>query len=363
MKSIATRNGGGGYGKTESQMIAGIAILLMIWHHLFSYPNWLIDGISVNSALGQYINYIVWLIARIGNICIYIFAFQTGYSIYERSDLYDTLRKRGTRISSFLFSYWLVCICFWLIGWLFNEKLPTPSIAILNMFGLEVGFYTDWINVCFAWYVLYYILLIAAYPILTRCFRTKRTLHICLSTIGCLCIPLVLSHYGIAEYWTPFAASLIGIFTSKYRLFEFLNNALNKYSGKAWFCLLILGSVILVRIILLYIQSLLYHNPLFAVLASVCEGLIAFAFIFAMISLMNSICKPWIFRIFCFLGEISIYLWFLHSILFTGSRFLQPYIYFTREPIVIFLTTLLVFVPIAIMFKSFTKSRRRFIFT
>lgn len=359
MKSISPQNGEGYYGKAESQMIAGIAILLMIWHHLFSYPNWLIDGISVDSVLGKYVNYIVWLTARIGNICIYIFAFQSGYSIYQRSDLYDTARKRVARIFSFLFSYWLVCIFFWVIGWLFNEKLPTPSAAILNMFGLEVGFYTDWMNVCFAWYVLYYILLVAAYPILNRCFRAKSPLLVSLSAIGCLCVLLALSYYGVVGYWTPFAASLMGIFTSKYRLFEYLNNALNKYFKRIWFCLLILGAIILVRIMLLYISFHFYYNSLFAVFASVCEGLIAFALIFALISLMNNICKPWLSRILCFFGGISMFLWFLHSILFTGSRFLQPYIYFSGEPIVIFLTTLLVFVPIAIMFRLFTKSLRR----
>lgn len=359
MKNITCKNGGGYYGKTESQMVAGIAILLMIWHHLFSYPNWLIDGISVNSALGKYVNYIVWLTARIGNICIYIFAFQSGYSIYQRSDLYDTIRKRTARIFSFLFSYWIVCVFFWVIGWFFNENLPTPTAALLNMFGLEVGFYADWINVIFAWYVLYYILLIAAYPILNRCFRTKSIMVISLSTIGCLCIPLVLSHYGITGYWTPFAASLMGIFTSKYKLFEHLDNTLNKYSKKIWVCLLALCGVISVRVILLYIQSHFDYNSLFAVFASVCEGLIAFAFIYVLISFMNNICKPWISRILCFLGGISMFLWFLHSILFTGSRFLQPYVYFSSEPIVIFLTTLSVFVPIAIMFKLFNKGIRK----
>lgn len=227
------------------------------------------------------------------------------------------------------------------------------------MFGLEVGFYTDWINVIFAWYVLYYILLIAAYPILNRCFRAKSIRLICLSTIGCLCILVVLSHYEIAGYWTPFAASLMGIFTSKYRLFEHLDNTLNKYSKNIWFCLLTLCGVISVRVILLYIQSHLYYSSLFAVFASVCEGLIAFAFIYVLISFMNNICRPWISRILCFLGGISMFLWFLHSILFTGSRFLQPFVYFSSEPIVIFLTTLLVFVPIAVMFRLFNKGLRK----
>lgn len=60
------------YGKEESMCVAGVAILLMIWHHLFTYQNWLIEGVRVESLLGNNINFLVWLTARLGNICIFL---------------------------------------------------------------------------------------------------------------------------------------------------------------------------------------------------------------------------------------------------------------------------------------------------
>lgn len=343
------------YGKTESQMVAGVAILLMIWHHLFSYPNWLIDTVNVNSALGKYVNYLVWLSARIGNICIYIFAFQSGYSMYQRPELYSTLRKRIHRISSFLLSYWIVCAFFWMIGWIFNETLPTPMNALLNLAGLEVGFYTDWINVTFAWYVFYYILLVLSFPLLNACFRTDNYVAITLAVIGFIFGLLLLSYSGVQGFWKPFPASIMGMLSSKYRLFEYISDKVNQYLPKNRIWFVCLCGVVLFRIIVLYILS---HNcgPTFEVFSLVLEGAIAFAFIFVLISLIHNI---WLSRILCFLGSISMFLWFFHSILFTGSRHLQKFVYFSSEPIVIFIVTLLIFIPISYAFSMLCQVIRK----
>lgn len=48
-------------------------------------------------------------------------------------------------------------------------------------------------------------------------------------------------------------------------------------------------------------------------------------------------------------------LWFLHSILFTGSRFLQHYVYFAKDPILIYIITLLLFIPPSMIFNKLLK--------
>jgi peptidoglycan/LPS O-acetylase OafA/YrhL len=56
---------------------------------------------------------------------------------------------------------------------------------------------------------------------------------------------------------------------------------------------------------------------------------------------------------FLLFGGLSMYLWFLHGIFFTGKNFLQPFIYSPKEPILILLLCLAVTLPVAWLLKSF----------
>lgn len=347
------------YGKEESMCVAGVAILLMIWHHLFTYQNWLIEGVRVESLLGNNINFLVWLTAGLGNICIFLFAFQSGYAIYKRSDLYNTTKKRFSRIFSFLISYWMVCISFLIFAIVFNEDLPTLHNLLLNLIGIEVGFYSEWVNVTFAWYVLYYILLVLSFPLLNYCFKSNNPIKIGISLVGCICLILILSACGIPGYWKPFMASIAGILTAKYEIFDYLSNNAKKYFSKGWICVSTLAFVLLIRTILLYLGNLNKDQIFFSVIESIAEAGIAFAFIFSFISLIRWLNNRAIFSSLCFIGGISMFLWFLHSILFTGSRFLQNYIYYPKEPVAIFILVLAIFIPISLVFNIAYKYIKR----
>lgn len=340
------------YGKNEAQMIAGIATLLMVWHHLFTYSNWIIDGLHFESLLGKNIDGIVWLTARLGNICIYLFAFQSGYTIYKRRNLYDSFKKRLTRILTFLLSYWMVCISFWIFGSIFNEEMPTFQNALLNLFGIEVGFFSEWINVTFAWYVLYYVLLIMLVPLLYKCFDITNPWRICLSLTAFIGFILLLSFWGIKDYWCPFMASIAGILTAKYNLFVHMCKRTAKYFNNGWYCFILLLGVFSVRIGLLYFGKITNDEIFYPVIESIIEGCIALVFIFAFLSMMRCLNNKWLVLVLSFTGNISMFLWFLHSIIFTGSRFLQNYVYYPQEPIVVFFFTLVIFIPIAMGFKK-----------
>ena len=207
------------YGRTEAKAVAGIAILMMVWHHLFGFPQWLLPGLSCNSIFGNSADVFVRLTASLGNTCIYIYAFSTGYVIYSQFQLYDTWEKRVTRIFKFLLSYWLVCVAFYIFGMVFNQPLPTLREAFLNSFGIKTGCGSNWINVVFAWYVNYYIVLIAFSSVLYKCFKKDKPLSLILSIIGC-CISIIVLAYAQIGYWDPFFASLLGLLTAKYHFFD-----------------------------------------------------------------------------------------------------------------------------------------------
>ena len=68
------------------------------------------------------------------------------------------------KLFAFLKDYWVIAIIFLLMGWLLGCNLPTIGIFILNLLGFEVGVQEvmgyDYVNVVFAWYVRFYLLVL-----------------------------------------------------------------------------------------------------------------------------------------------------------------------------------------------------------
>ena len=74
--------------KDTSMVIKGIAILLMIVHHMFTFPNWIIGGYEPNLLFAMYFNVPT-------RICVGMFAFITGWAfcIQEKRRIKDIFRK------------------------------------------------------------------------------------------------------------------------------------------------------------------------------------------------------------------------------------------------------------------------------
>lgn len=155
------------YDKKNSTLIAGIAMILMLIHHLFNLKLYetnhvipiLINNYEVDAYLGKF-----------GKICVGIFAFNTGYVFFSKPNFYDTWNKRFKRLFKFLISYWILCILFCLYGYCINEPLPTIANFIKNLFGITTG---GNIQVTYAWYVYFYIEIIILYPISHQIFLPK----------------------------------------------------------------------------------------------------------------------------------------------------------------------------------------------
>ncbi len=73
------------YGKDEAKMIAGIAIILMFFHHMFGFPNYLRPDVSWNGIpiFGSY--KLEYIFAQFAKVCVALFAFNTGYAMYTSS--------------------------------------------------------------------------------------------------------------------------------------------------------------------------------------------------------------------------------------------------------------------------------------
>lgn len=155
------------FDKEMSVMLGGVAILLMMFHHLFAFPDRIPDPVAIDWG-GSIGRISASYLASFGKICVYIFAFISGYALWIKQDSFRTYRQCGRRLLKFLCIYWSVVVLFLLTGFLNNDTLPSPTNLLLNLFGLRLGPASGWINVTHAWYVSYYIIFILACPLIIR---------------------------------------------------------------------------------------------------------------------------------------------------------------------------------------------------
>lgn len=134
------------YDKDSARYISGIAILLMIAHHFFGFQYWLrpdVSWIAVGKIAGIEIER---YIAVFGNICIALFAFNSGYALWVRSDNYRSLKKRMERLLNFLISYWIIVCLFLVYALICNDKLPSLQQLLWNLIGIATGPSKNWVN-------------------------------------------------------------------------------------------------------------------------------------------------------------------------------------------------------------------------
>lgn len=138
------------FSKEMSTMMAGVAILLMMVHHLFGFQYWLNNGIGWEYPLGYFGKAATEITAIFGNICVQVFALTSGYALMINPKAYSTWEKRFSRLFKFLLAYWVVNVLFLIIGCLNGDTLPGLKELALNMVGLKTGPGRDWVNVPFA---------------------------------------------------------------------------------------------------------------------------------------------------------------------------------------------------------------------
>lgn len=116
--------------KTDTKCIKGVAVLLMLWHHLFNDTR--IYCYTEISGIGKY-NII--FAKLLGNICVSIFLFMGGYGSFrqlQKSKKINILKK----IKGLYVSYWRIFLPFVVIGILFFQQQPNycQDVFICHVF-------------------------------------------------------------------------------------------------------------------------------------------------------------------------------------------------------------------------------------
>lgn len=322
--------------KNETQILKGVAILLMLWLHLFMYPSFVETCQNFISICNVPFAH---LLTRACNP-VPFFLILGGYGMYVVCQKVDN--HRISRIIKLYVHYWVVLLVFIVGSFVKYGNAPISLTEIVyNFTGYGVTYNPP------MWFLLPYVLLSLTSPwlfSLTDKFKTKYVLMF----LCCLdfCTSFLISRFGESfffnTYWayTPLLyfhlmfAFYLGAMSAKHNVFE-------KIESSRWGQLLPKYGWIL---LLLLVTLRLTHNT------SVFHSFYAYCFIIVFIKMKRN---KYVDKCFVFMGKHSMNIWMIHWLLYI--QFFCGFIYAFKFPIVIYLVLVVMSVVSSILLNLICK--------
>lgn len=333
------------FSKEKTEYIKGIAIILMLFHHLFGFPEWLADGVKY-IGIPLRVNTVEYAIGRFGHICVALFAFVTGYGMFFSYRSGGIFKKSVRRGVSFLLGYWLV---------LFGIAIPvnlalgktdiTPSLVLLNLFAIDNTL------VSFAWYVRFYLALLITLPIAYAMMSSASltsAAFLLVPPIAIIALGRIASDsllvgrctYLASEYFLWIGCALIGMCFAKYGFFGVLARIASRL-GRAR-----IPSLLLLCAVLMFCRA---YFPETICGAFNLDCLYAPIFVFLFGSLAEYLPKI-VRRLLKILSRHSMNVWFLHSLFFFRTARLMPIAYLPRVSVLCVVWVVLLCLPVSWLF-------------
>lgn len=321
------------FDKEVTYIIKGIALVLMFFHHFFTFPAWW--GTDVSYSLLKQLSKYLCLPAK---ICVPIFAFLTGYFYYYRSE--KSFRYSFHKIIDFLIPYWFIFSLYAIAAILLTGYRYSLRGFLLELFALQRP------TMIFCWYVWFYCLTMLILPILT-----PRLSHNALSAfINGILVPVIISQMLIYLFrthktivnmlvnWQTFFPSVIsGFACAKYQVLETLQ------------CKNIAKQNQIARIVILSLIAVLaaffrYVSPTISIgempffsskvyFQITLDVLYAPAFVFSMVLLFRDLTWKPLRIVLYHLGKNSLNMWFIHCIFFNNMKeIFRPILYAPKNP-------------------------------
>ena len=167
--------------KTDTKMVKGLAIILMLMHHLWYFPDRIAGG-ELKYLITMFDSSSISVLGLFGKICVAIFFFVGGYGIYKSS-----LKKNFNilnNIKKLYINYWKVFLLFIPIAFLFfsNQFPYCTNINIYskyavfgwkdifnNFLGFSSTLNSEW------WFLYSYLIAIITFPLIKKIFSKHST--------------------------------------------------------------------------------------------------------------------------------------------------------------------------------------------
>ena len=323
----------------KSILIKGIAIILLMWHHLFACGNY--DGWI--SAIGG----IVFIVGESGLICLALFLFCSGYGLYRSYICKPAVRKNyiAQKAVSTLIPYWIIMLLtiavLLILGKFDPRYIPVNILAWVH---------SEVLYVDFSWYIKLYLLLLLTIPLIRlieKRWKKNPVIDILIYIVFPFAVYFIFKDYCNEESFTGLIPSIIssvlfllswfpmfasGFLFAKYDIYS----KILRYS-KRFHRILIIVSSFLIAGNVLYLRFL-FHYECFSDFIYAPFFIVSCLLIYDNVKFRSRYVMP-------YLGEKSIYYWLLSGLFFGNSIELLPAITWPRIPLLILIWTFLLLTP------------------
>lgn len=324
------------FDRTMTLYIKGIALLCMLVHHFFTFPERYLPGIGYSN---------MELFARIfqtpTRICVSTFAFLTGYFYYFCKK--KTLAYSVKKDFQMLIPYWVSFLVLLGLSFLGGARVSLKDI-LLEMLTFKKDVMVN------TWYVQFYLLAMLMLPLAVR-FLPKNGAASYLVGLGA---PVLLftcltefSPDGIAaitQKQSQWFTSIMSCYlVAQNDLFRKCLDPLRDRLGKSWkkavYGLgLMAAAFILKRIFIHGIFGVVFlsYDLTFRLYMDVFYAPI---FIYGIVTLLQHIQLPkWVLVPLASIGNLSLPMWFAHGLFFgVAKEVYQPIAFLPKEPIAVFI--------------------------
>ena len=321
------------FDKKQTNIVKGIAICLLLWHHLFyNTPERYDDFVSVyilpdGVPLECFISFFC-------KICVSVFLFLSGYGLYRSWRSYQRRSAVNGKLTignqivfiknhllKLMFEYWFIFIVFVPIGFILGKFSCTPWYNLIyylpDFFGLSSLLNSSTFNLTW-WFmsiiIVYYLLL----PLLIKIIDYCPELLIILTLCSMLFFQFILLSFPpTVKYLLPFVT---GVYFAHYNILEKSNTLLNTTVKKAL--------VLFLSLVIFFTLRSKFSLPDYLDIITGVVPIILISYMFASkIKLLNKTLEE--------LGICSGKIFMFHT--FINSYYFHDFIYSLKYPLVIFL--------------------------
>ena len=326
--------------KKYSQMLYGVAILIMIFHHMFGFP----ERIQVEY-IGLFSYKLVpveTILAGAGRICIAIYAYISGYGMMIKSEgeedgsiapaCADELINKDYKcvlyqFIKFYMHYWLVFIFFIPIGFIFFDYKFVMAEFIKNFIGISCTYNAEW------WYIWQYVRMLLLFPICAYMIRTinikyRKVIYLSLFFV------VILGNYifDFSSFWIYTCCFIEGMIIAQGE-FDIIFFKLD--AKKGW----LKYGIAIICICATGLARLTFCGK------GNYDFILVLFLIYGIIIVLKSKYIRAISKILIFLGKYSIYLWLIHT--FFIYYYFQKIVFCFRYSVLIYVFSLMVLVVVA----------------
>ena len=302
--------------KEQSYIIKGFAILLMLVHHFYTFPAWIITGgYEPNLRFAALFN-------SPTKLCVCTFAFVNGWTFAFKN---VSWKEAFLKIRKLLLNYWSIAIPALLVAVTICGNSISPLTISRELLGLSTQV------MIFAWYVPFYCVSIIVMVPLQKLMSKNAGIGVLVGVILPIAIFAILKKlpldseietlFNNLKHWFPCIS--VGFMSYKYRILEKIDRCLqdvNKY-------------VVSISLIILCFIGRYY--------ASAFDFVYCLFLVYAIINLRIEV-KSVLGKYVSVCGRHSSNIWFMHCLYFGKAtrEVIQPFAFFARSPILIYIVAI-----------------------